>query len=275
MKSQLKLIATFFTVALIVASCSQEEDALSVSEFDAQEELAAIEQEIFTVETWEDGEDELEFGRVIVETYLETPGCVDKTWARDSVNRTRTLTIDFGNVPCLGMDGLYRKGMIVITYTGPRQHPGSSRHTEFFGYFVMNHEYNGTKYVEYQENHTYTRDVDMSLTIGNSIALWQAEQVVEKIAGYLTPERNDDIYQVTGGGQGVRRNGMSYVATITEPLLRKIQPGCFENFVDGVMTFVNEEEVTTLLDYDPIGGAPCDKLASITRNGHTHFITLW
>lgn len=264
---------TFLVATALLAGCSEEE-ALQTADYTAQEDLAAMEQEILTVEQWEDNLDELDNGRVAVDDYLLPPDCVERTWTFDPPAQTRVLTIDFGDEPCLGRDGLYRRGKITITYVGPRWEVGSTRSTEFIGYYVMNHQYNGTKVMEFQGHHTYDRTVDMSLQVGQEAASWQADQVVEKIAGYDTPERHDDLYQVTGEGSGVRRSGTAYTADIIEPLLRKTQPGCYQNFVDGVIEFTSENDVITLLDYDPLGGAPCDKLAAVTRNGHTHYITL-
>jgi hypothetical protein len=260
---------------MLTTGCSENE-VIQDAAFDAEESWSALEQEIITVETWEDSEDELANGRTYTEDgHLALPACVTRTWEADGPNRTRILTIDFGDTYCLGMDGLYRKGVIVVTYVGPRGIPGSTKTTEFIGYFVMDHEFNGTKHIEFQGNRTYTREVDMTLTIGDRSSSRFADQVVEKIAGYQTPPRFDDIFQVTGDGGGVRMNGMGYTAVIDEPLLRKLQPGCFENFVDGTIEFTNDDGLVTLLDFDPLGGAPCDKLASITRDGETHFITLW
>ena len=277
MKIRLKLIYAVLAVGILATSCSKEDvvDA-SAETFDTQESWAALEQEVFTVETWEDSEDELANGRITNDDeHLFTPDCVTKTWRIDSANHARILTIDFGETFCLGRDGLYRKGIIQITFIGPRRHLGSTKSTEFIGYQVMDHEFNGTKHVEFLGNHMYSREVDMTLTVGPGVSSWYADQLVEMIAGYQTEIKHDDLFQVTGNGGGIKRNGVGYTAIITEQLLRKLQPGCYQNFVDGVIEFTNDNAQITLLDYDPLGGAPCDKLAAITRNGNTHFITLW
>lgn len=275
MKTSFKLFAALFLGLVLITSCSEEEDALQSQDFNTQKELVAFEQEMFTVESWEDNEDLLANGRSASEDYLLAPDCVTKTWTHDPANQTRTLTIDFGDVPCLGRDGLYRRGVIEIVYDGPRAMIGSTRTTTFSDYFVMDHEFDGVKIVEHTGLYIYNRTTDMVFTVGDIQTSRQTDRDVEKVVGQQTEPKFDDIFQVTGSGSGVNKYGVEYTSTITAPLLRKSQPGCYKNFVDGEITFVNEEAVTTVLDYDPLGGAPCDKLASLTRNGETIFITLW
>lgn len=277
MKTTLKIFGGALMMLALATACSEEEDALQASlDVTAQEDLAALEEELIVNEEWADRLDEMQFGRYAEgdDDQFTPPDCAVRTWEHDSANMTRTLTIDFGDEPCLGRDGLYRRGMITITFQGPRQQPGSSRTTEYIGYFVMDNQYNGTVQTVNQGNHVRTRTVNMTWQRGPQTASWQGEREIEMIAGYNTPERFDDLFLVTGSGQGVRRNGTAYTSEIQEPLLRKMQPGCHRHFVDGTILFTDEDGTETLLDYDPVGGAPCDRLASVTRNGETRLITL-
>lgn len=270
----LKSVLAFTALLFLAAGCSKEETP-GLAGFETEESWAALERELITVETWADAEDAVTNGRWMAEDeHLRPPDCVTRIWEADPPHHTRVLTIDFGDTWCLGRDGLYRKGLITVTFVGPRGVPGSTKTTEFTGYFVMNHEYNGVKSIEYTGSHTYDRQVDMTLTAGDQESGWYADETVEQVAGYNTPQRYDDILQVTGDGGGIRRNGMSYTALVNEPLLRKLQPGCFSVFVDGTVEFTNADGAVTGLDFDPLGGAPCDKLAAVTRNGETHYITL-
>lgn len=273
---KLRMLSILMTGILIVTSCSSDNKETALMEFDAQENFANLEQELLTVDEWEDSEDELQNGRLSAtdDEFLQFTDCVTRSWEWID-SSTRKLTVDYGTEPCLGNDGLYRRGIIEVVFHGPRYQPGATRSTTFIGYFVMNVEFNGTKDIEYLGNRTYTREVDITRTVGANSSSFQTTREIEKIAGYLTPARHDDIFKVTGSGSGIKTNGVAYTSTIVDPLIRKLQAGCFENFVDGEVLFVNENDVETLLDYDPIGGAPCDKLASITRNGETHLITLW
>lgn len=272
MKFNFKFMYVCIALLLVATSCS-EENLTEDANYELQEDFATQEQEMLTLEQIADNEFDLTEGRTIDADAHRLPDCATKTWQRID-EHTKQLTIDFGDTPCLGNDGLYRRGIVMITFAGPKNTVGASRTTKFNNYFVMNIEFNGSKLIEFQGNHVYNRTVDMSKSKGDKTSTWTAEQVVEKIAGYNTEIKNDDIFQVTGQGSGVLYNGMSYTAEIQEPLLRKVQPGCHKNFVDGTVLFVNSDEVETLLNYDPIGGAPCDKLASLTRFGVTKFITL-
>ena len=57
-------------------------------------------------------------------------------------------------------------------------------------------------------------------------------------------------------------------------LKKKIELGCLSNFVAGKLSIAVTGGATMTLDYDPIGGEPCDKIAQVTVNGESRNIVL-
>ncbi|MBC7446456.1 MAG: hypothetical protein H7330_00175 [Hymenobacteraceae bacterium] len=75
-----------------------------------------------------------------------------------------------------------------------------------------------------------------------------------------------------GGASGVNRKGNLYSATIDEahPLVKRHERGCYNVFVDGILTVMNSSrDRRAVLNYNPDGAspAPCDNLATVAVNG--------
>ncbi|MDW8333739.1 MAG: hypothetical protein RMM53_05960, partial [Bacteroidia bacterium] len=110
---------------------------------------------------------------------------------------------------------------------------------------------------------------------------WNAERIIHRTAGNATPYVHDDRYEITGSSSGVNRRGQDFTCVITRPLVKDFaRCGLRVNrggrFVDGQWTLTNPDaDRTVTLDYDPIGGAPCDRVARLTVNGQSRNITLW
>lgn len=65
----------------------------------------------------------------------------------DTAASPKTLTIDFGTTDCLCGDGNYRRGKILVSWTGPYRDSGSVRTITFDQYFVNYNQLQGTKTV--------------------------------------------------------------------------------------------------------------------------------
>jgi len=59
----------------------------------------------------------------------------------------RVMTVDFGDVNCLCNDGKYRRGKIIITFTGRYRQPGTVITHTFGNYYVNDNSVAGTKVV--------------------------------------------------------------------------------------------------------------------------------
>ncbi|MFA6570594.1 MAG: hypothetical protein WCT77_05090 [Bacteroidota bacterium] len=188
---------------------------------------------------------------------------------------SRTMTIDFGITNCLCNDGRYRRGKVIAVFSGKWKDLGSSVTVSLENYYVNDNKVTGTKTITHTAAHTWhTVVTDASVTTETGTISWTADRTVEQTAGYNTLTIWDDSYKVTGSATGTNRKGTNFTVTIDEPLIKKIQLGCASVFVDGKWTLVNDGGVTMTLNYDPIGGEPCDKIAEVTINGKTRRITL-
>lgn len=211
------------------------------------------------------------FGKAAVGSELR-PQCAVVT----ADTTTRTMTIDFGDENCLCKDGLYRRGKIIAQFTGQYRQVGSTVSVTLEDYYVQDKQVTGTKTI------TRTGEASWSVSVvnagisgpGGRSASWSSERNVTRTAGNDTRTPWDDVYEYTGSASGTNENGTGYTAVITEPLVKRVEAGCLKTFVDGTLTIANDDGGSMTLDYDPVGGAPCDKTAQVTINGKTRTITL-
>jgi hypothetical protein len=198
-------------------------------------------------------------------------GCVTRSY--DAA--TRTLTITFDANGCVGRDGRVRRGQIVALFNGQHRQPGSMVTISLVGYSVNGNAHTGTRTITYTGNGTYTLDVQAaSVTTAQGIFVWTSQRTYTQTAGQATRTLLDDEYSVTGSAAGTNRKGVSFTATIQQPLKKVFQRGCARVFTAGTVEITTSREKTLLLNYDPAGSAACDNIASITANGRTRTIRI-
>lgn len=185
------------------------------------------------------------------------------------------LTIDFGDVNCLCHDGKYRRGKIIITFTGRYRHPGTVITHGFENYYVNDNSVDGTKVVTNMgenENGNLYFTIEVVGVVqrvrDSSTFSWNSSRVREWIQGSDTPNRWDDIYLVTGTAHGTRPNGLTWEREIINPL--RIELAC-RFIVSGTVELRPQERPVRLLDY---GTGECDNIATVTINGETYTIYL-
>jgi len=199
----------------------------------------------------------------------------DPTVTFDTIASPRTITIDFGPVNCTATNGRMRRGQILVTYTGRYRDPGTVITITPQNYYVNNNHVQGTKTVTNmgldQNGHLYyTVSVNGSLTAadGSWTSTHQASRVRTWIQGSDTPTLLDDIYEITGSGSGVNRNGVSYTVNITNAL--RVVVGC-PFITSGTVQITPQDRPTRTIDY---GNGSCDGIITITVNGNTFTITI-
>ena len=118
-----------------------------------------------------------------------------------------------------------------MSYTGRYRDPGTVITITPQDYYVNDNHLQGTKTVTNmgtdQNGHLYyTVTVNGSLTAadGSWTATHQANRVRTWIQGSDTPTLLDDVYEITGSGSGVNRNGIAYTVNITNAL--RVAIGC-------------------------------------------------
>jgi len=197
------------------------------------------------------------------------------TITHDTLSDPRVLTIDFGTSNCLCNDGRTRRGIIIVTYSGPYREPGHVHTITFDNYFVNDNQVLGTKTVtnngyNNDGNLYYSIEIDGSIIRANGAGTLEfvSSRVREWIEGESTPQWNDDVYLVTGTASGTNSEGGSFTAEITSALRRTV--ACHQ-FVSGTAQITPANRPTRYIDF---GDGACDNQATVTVNGNEHIIQL-
>jgi len=194
----------------------------------------------------------------------------------DTTVMPRELTIDFGNTNCLCRDGRFRRGKIIVTFTGRYRHPGTVITYGFDDYHVNDNNVDGTKVIT---NMGLNEDGNMYYTIEivgvihlaneNGTISWNSSREREWVEGIFTIfNRWDDVYLITGTANGIRPNGDTWEREIINPL--RVQISC-RWIVSGTMAIQPEGLALRVLDY---GTGECDNIATVLVNGVTYTIFL-
>jgi hypothetical protein len=259
---------------LTLASCQKEEDAeLQTTHTETVEAETLADMEFTAVDMYvEDaGNSETQLNGDTDVTNDGMPSCAIRTFNPE----TRTLTIDFGNTNCLCRDGHYRRGKIVAVFDGQHHTPGSKVTITLKDYFINDQSVKGTRVKTFLSPHKVNVTVrNASIETQRGTISWNATRTTERIAGTETRALADDVYLTVGRSEGVNRNGVAFQTVIEQPLKLVFDPTCVRNFVSGIVRTTTERGNTFVLNYDPIGGEPCDKIAALTVNGHSKQIVL-
>jgi len=191
----------------------------------------------------------------------------------DTLSTPHLMTIDFGATNCLCNDGRYRRGQILVNFTGSYFAQGSVKTTTFNNYFRNDNKIEGTRTVtnlglNADGNMAWSVSaVNMKVTKPTGVFhIWNSERTRTMVAGLNTSAWNDDQYIITGSGSGTNANGVAYTSNITTPLHRALS--C--NWIDsGVIAFTRSNGATRTINF---GTGTCDDQAVVTvtrANGNT------
>lgn len=189
-----------------------------------------------------------------------------------------SVTIDFGSTNCQCNDGRFRRGKIILTYTGRYRDSLTVITTVPVNYFVNDNQLLGTRTVT-NLGHNSAGHLTYSIVVSGQIILangggtitWNSSRQREWTAGESTLIWSDDTYSITGSASGTSAKGVSYTATITSPLIRNMAIGCRRHFVQGTFDLTPNGKPTRTVDF---GNGACDDKATVTINGRTYNITL-
>ncbi len=185
----------------------------------------------------------------------------------------KTVTIDFGN-GCLGRDGKYRKGKIVTIYTNRMLIPGAKISTTFIGYHVDSFHIEGTHITANTSTSNMqgweVKVIDGKITNTNNSRWrkWNSTKNVLQTEGNGTSNFPlDDVYKITGNGNGSNSAGHYWYTLVTKPLIKKFT--CRWISEGKIQLTRNNRQV--FLDY---GDGRCDRLAVLYINGVGYTIIL-
>lgn len=187
----------------------------------------------------------------------------------------KTVIIDFGT-GCTCGDGHVRRGKIITVYTAPIILPGSKATTTFDGFYTDSIKVEGTHIV--QNNSTgghlvlniKVENGKLTAPSGNFI-MWNKNVTLTQIEGSSTIHNPlDDVFSITGSGNGTVKHGdntIQWSTEILEPLIRKF---ICRWTVKGTQR-ITVNGITGILNY---GNGDCDNKATLTIGTTVINITL-
>ncbi|MFK5856824.1 MAG: hypothetical protein QM503_11880 [Bacteroidota bacterium] len=274
---KLNLIIALFVIAGIVSltsSCKKDDqqviDDTSAAADDAFAEGIYTNATSIADEAYANGAGGLKAGD---ETSQFLSGCATVTL--DTTVMPRVLTIDFGDTNCLCRDGRYRRGKILVSFTGRYRVPGTVITYGFDEYHVNDNHVDGTKVITNMGpndagNLYYSIEivgVIYRANDGGTIS-WNSSREREWVEGADTWIRMDDVYLITGTADGIRANGLTWEREIINPL--RVELSC-RWIVSGTVEIQPENLPLRILDY---GSGECDNIATVLVNGVTYTIFL-
>ncbi len=193
--------------------------------------------------------------------------CVSSTL--DTTVTPHKLIINFGTINCKCDDNKYRRGKIIVTYSGKYFQQGTVVIDSFANYYVNDNKILGTRTItnkgRNEANHMYWDLIvaGQVITSKNGGAItWNCERTREWIAGEGQTHANWE-FGITGTSNGSRNGALSYTGTITQQLIRK---GSCPWIVSGLIDIQPLDQPKIELDY---GNDTCDSNIFATINGKT------
>ncbi len=253
------------TVTEEQAASYSEESSVAEASFDDAEDVAttAADEEGNASEFGINGRG---FNPSFVELRAAIGNCASITVTPNDSTYPKTITIDFGT-GCLGHDGKFRSGAIVIHLTAPLRRPGSVTTITFRNYYVNRVHLEGTKIISnLSDPPTHKWRVEV---VGGKVTFpsgrgWSYQSIKTKtqVAGMDTRIVRDDVYEITGRSQTEFNNGLTITLNTETPLVKKVACPWIS---DGKLKIKINDHVL-YLDYGFPNNGQCDNKALLTWN---------
>jgi hypothetical protein len=169
---------------------------------------------------------------------------------------------------------VYRRGTIYTYFSGKPRNTGFSINisADSGQYFVNDNMHFGSFTIIYDSINAngyrqwrFITNRFVAILADSTRITRSGTHTIEKIAGDTTVTALDDVFRITGGGQGTNRNGTLYTSTITEPLIKA--QNC--RWISDGKIQIQSGGNTLVIDFDPYGNQACDRVASVSINGGT------
>lgn len=210
--------------------------------------------------------------------------CKTVTFDTSATVYPHTKTVDYGTTGCMGTDGLMRKGKrITIFYADINTAPIGTMisQTTYDSYYVNDISISGTVNT-YIDSSSTTDTLITKVVTNRTLADGNGDQKTvtgtnywKRISGGNTPNKHDDVYQITGGSSGTETlNGTTEMTwtSQTDATNPVIKPESCEYRTQGAIdiqlqvTNGGNETYTEHLDY---GSGTCDNTATLSINNGT------
>jgi hypothetical protein len=190
--------------------------------------------------------------------------CATITVTPNDSTYPKTITIDFGS-GCLGRDGKFRSGAIMLHLTAPLRRPGSVVTITFRNYYVNRVHLEGTKIISNLSEppmHKWSVQVvggKVTFPSGRGYS-YQGIKVKTQVDGMDTRIVRDDIYEITGRSQTEFNGGLTITLNIETALVKKVACPWIS---DGKLKIKINDRVL-YLDYGFPFNGQCDNKALLT-----------
>lgn len=181
----------------------------------------------------------------------------------------RIVTVDYGEEGCESGRGIIRRGKIILTITAERGEVGRQVIQTFEEFYVNDYKIEGTRTrtIVSEVQRTAVLEGGKLTTPEGEVFTREANRTFDQIEGADTPERADDVFQITGSATGVTPEGNSYTREITTPLIKsRLCPWVTSGIVE---TTVGDAQ--RILDF---GDGECDNVAMLTTDEGTEEIVM-
>ncbi|MCB9047307.1 MAG: hypothetical protein H6550_14330 [Chitinophagales bacterium] len=187
------------------------------------------------------------------------------------------MVISFGSADCLGYDGRYRQGRLIVDYNNKLKpnEKGYYYKITFDGYSVDGNKLAGHKEV-WNVGTNAAGNIQYDIASVDTIYLKDqsgkltgaSQRTREWFKGSSTPQTSDDVYRFTGFGHFTRPGGEQYYIEIAKPLVDDLSCNWIN---EGVINIFPEAATQRVLDF---GDGQCESEATIDVNGVTRKVVI-
>ena len=282
--NQISIAVCMFLLATMLFSCQKdlssdnnqtvtEEQATTYSEESSMAEASFDDAEDLATTAADEENNASEFGLngrlyrpLFTELRAAIGNCAEITVTPNDSTYPKTIIIDFGN-GCLGLDGKFRSGAIIIHLTAPLRRPGSVVTITFRNFYVNRVHLQGTKIISNLSDppvHKWSVQVvggKVTFPSGRGYS-YQSIKVKTQVGGMDTRIVRDDVYELTGRSQTEFNNGLTITLNTETPLVKKVACPWIS---DGKLKIKINDRVL-FLNYGFPDNGQCDNKALLTWN---------
>ncbi|MBC7923654.1 MAG: hypothetical protein H7Z75_21470 [Ferruginibacter sp.] len=204
---------------------------------------------------------------------IQETDCGIITYQVDNSTHFGTITVDYGSGQQCPGEGL-RKGKIIFTFSAAASEGGFwDIAAQFVGYEADGKKLDGkyTVNVSYDQaaqsfNYLYTfKDAVLTYQDGSKVS-WTSryEWKLKIVAGKKEGDMPVANVELTGGLSGTSRQGKTFSADITSPLI--VDSACEWGVTKGLYLIKSQGHSEATYDF---GNGACDNVATLTINGQT------
>jgi len=206
---------------------------------------------------------------LFIELRASIGDCAEITVTPNDSTYPKTITIDFGS-GCLGRDGKFRSGAIIVHLTAPLRRPGSVVTITFRNYYVNRVHLEGSKIISLSDPPLHKWRVEV---VGGKVTFptgrgysYQSIKTKTQVEGMDTRIVRDDVYEITGRSQTEFNSGLTITLNTETPLVKKVACPWIS---DGKLKIKINDRVL-YLDYGFPTGGQCDNKALLTWNNESN-----